>query len=169
MCDGKKREDGVRSFRAAAPSNSPTLPLTRAPLETVYGLGNRKNVTCCAAAARRWGPCSIGSRRYSGGGHGRVSVWLQVLRAPTPATRCDHRSGPSPVDGDAARRAHHGKPAPDSFPARGRTVGVTPDAAAVFGDALSGVVAGRAGNSVVVGYQLNGPRSGRPVASPAPT
>jgi beta-phosphoglucomutase-like phosphatase (HAD superfamily) len=39
-----------------------------------------------------------------------------------------------------------GKPAPDTFLAGARAVGVEPAAAAVYEDALAGVEAGRAGN-----------------------
>jgi beta-phosphoglucomutase-like phosphatase (HAD superfamily) len=39
-----------------------------------------------------------------------------------------------------------GKPAPDTFLAGARKVGVSPAQAAVFEDALAGVEAGRAGN-----------------------
>ena len=42
-------------------------------------------------------------------------------------------------------RGLHGKPAPDSFLEGARLLGVTPDQAAVFEDALAGVESGRAG------------------------
>jgi HAD superfamily hydrolase (TIGR01509 family) len=50
------------------------------------------------------------------------------------------------VDGIVAERAHlKGKPAPDTFLAGARALGVEPAQAAVFEDALAGVEAGRAG------------------------
>jgi HAD superfamily hydrolase (TIGR01509 family) len=57
------------------------------------------------------------------------------------------------VDGVTAREEHlKGKPAPDTFLAAAKKLGVEPSAAAVFEDALAGVAAGRAGKfGVVVG------------------
>jgi len=50
------------------------------------------------------------------------------------------------IDGIVADRERlHGKPAPDTFLAAARKLGVEPAAAAVFEDALAGVAAGRAG------------------------
>jgi beta-phosphoglucomutase-like phosphatase (HAD superfamily) len=50
------------------------------------------------------------------------------------------------IDGVVAERDRlSGKPAPDTFLAGARAVGVRPDEAAVFEDALAGVEAGRAG------------------------
>jgi beta-phosphoglucomutase-like phosphatase (HAD superfamily) len=50
------------------------------------------------------------------------------------------------VDGVvAADRQLRGKPAPDTFLAAARELGVDPAGAAVFEDALAGVAAGRAG------------------------
>jgi beta-phosphoglucomutase-like phosphatase (HAD superfamily) len=62
------------------------------------------------------------------------------------------------VDGVvAARDGLAGKPAPDTFLAAARTLGVAPDEAAVFEDALSGVAAGRAGRfGLVVGVDRVG-------------
>nr|WP_293767170.1 HAD family phosphatase [Sporichthya sp.] len=55
------------------------------------------------------------------------------------------------VDGVIARdRDLKGKPAPDTFLAGADEVGVAPEAAAVFEDALSGVEAGRAGGFATV-------------------
>jgi HAD superfamily hydrolase (TIGR01509 family) len=50
------------------------------------------------------------------------------------------------IDGVVAERDHlDGKPAPDTFLAGARALGVEPAQAAVFEDALAGVEAGRAG------------------------
>ena len=52
------------------------------------------------------------------------------------------------IDGVVAEREHlKGKPAPDTFLAGARALGVEPAQAAVFEDALAGVEAGRAGTS----------------------
>jgi HAD superfamily hydrolase (TIGR01509 family) len=62
------------------------------------------------------------------------------------------------IDGVVADREHlKGKPAPDTFLAGVRAVGVEPHAAAVFEDALAGVAAGHAGRfGVVVGVNRTG-------------
>ena len=62
------------------------------------------------------------------------------------------------VDGIVAKREHlKGKPAPDSFLAGARALGVAPSQAAVFEDALAGVAAGRAGGfACVVGVDRVG-------------
>jgi HAD superfamily hydrolase (TIGR01509 family) len=55
------------------------------------------------------------------------------------------------IDGVVAEREGlKGKPAPDTFLAGARSLGVTPGRAAVFEDALAGVAAGRAGRFVCV-------------------
>jgi beta-phosphoglucomutase-like phosphatase (HAD superfamily) len=62
------------------------------------------------------------------------------------------------VDGEVAQRENlRGKPAPDTFLAGARLLGVEPAAAAVFEDALAGVAAGRAGHfGYVVGVDRVG-------------
>lgn len=62
------------------------------------------------------------------------------------------------VDGVVAEEQHlAGKPAPDTFLAAAREIGVDPSEAAVFEDALAGVDAGRAGHfGLVVGVDRVG-------------
>jgi beta-phosphoglucomutase-like phosphatase (HAD superfamily) len=62
------------------------------------------------------------------------------------------------IDGIVAReQGLRGKPAPDTFLAAARALGVAPDEAAVFEDALPGVEAGRAGSfGFVVGVDRAG-------------
>ncbi|HWG75119.1 MAG TPA: beta-phosphoglucomutase family hydrolase [Acidimicrobiales bacterium] len=63
------------------------------------------------------------------------------------------------VDGVVAEREHlEGKPAPDTFLAGARLLGVDASAAAVFEDALAGVAAGRAGR---FGYVVGVDRAGQ--------
>jgi HAD superfamily hydrolase (TIGR01509 family) len=63
------------------------------------------------------------------------------------------------IDGVVAVREHlKGKPAPDTFLAGARALGVAPAAAAVFEDALAGVQAGRAGT---FGYVIGVDRVGQ--------
>jgi len=66
------------------------------------------------------------------------------------------------VDGVTAGREHlRGKPAPDTYLAAARELGVEPAASAVFEDALSGVEAGRAGG---FGFVVGIDRAGEPEA-----
>jgi len=62
------------------------------------------------------------------------------------------------VDGRVTEREGlKGKPAPDTFLAGARAVGVEPPAAAVFEDALAGVAAGHAGGfGIVIGVDRVG-------------
>jgi beta-phosphoglucomutase-like phosphatase (HAD superfamily) len=66
------------------------------------------------------------------------------------------------MDGVVAReQGLSGKPAPDTFLAAARALGVAPDQAAVFEDALAGVEAGRAGR---FGFVVGVDRAGRAAA-----
>lgn len=62
------------------------------------------------------------------------------------------------IDGQVAKREHlRGKPAPDTFLAGARALGLEPLEAVVFEDALAGVEAGRAGGfRFVVGIDRAG-------------
>ncbi len=62
------------------------------------------------------------------------------------------------IDGMVAEREHlRGNPAPDTFLAGARALGLEPPTAAVFEDALAGVAAGRAGGfGFVVGVDRVG-------------
>ena len=161
--DGKKREDGVRSFLSSRgidlPDGSPDDP---DDAETVYGLGNRKNDMFQKVLERDGVEVFDGSRRYleavSSAGLGIAVVSAsantpEVLKI-TGLDRFIQRR----VDGNTLREEHiPGKPAPDSFLRGAQLLDVAPDAAAVFEDALSGVAAGRAGNfGYVVGVDRVG-------------
>jgi HAD superfamily hydrolase (TIGR01509 family) len=66
------------------------------------------------------------------------------------------------IDGIVAQREHlRGKPAPDTFLAGARALGLQPGAAVVFEDALAGVAAGRAGQ---FGYVVGVDRLGQAAA-----
>jgi HAD superfamily hydrolase (TIGR01509 family) len=62
------------------------------------------------------------------------------------------------IDAEVAEREHlRGKPAPDTYLAGARALGLDPGAAAVFEDALAGVASGRAGGfGFVVGVDRVG-------------
>lgn len=161
--DGKKREDGVRSFLSSRgielPDGGPDDP---DDAETIYGLGNRKNDMFQKVLHDDGVKVFEGSRRYleavSGAGLGIAVVsssanTREVLEV-TGLDRFVHKR----VDGVTLRDEHiAGKPAPDSFLRGAELLDVGADAAAVFEDALSGVQAGRAGNfGYVVGVDRVG-------------
>jgi beta-phosphoglucomutase family hydrolase len=152
--DGKPREAGVRDFLA---SRGITVSD-----ETVQELGDRKNSDLLRRIEQDGVRVYEGSRRYlqaaQAAGLRRAVVsssanTRQVLEVTGLARFVEER-----VDGVTLREQHlAGKPAPDSFLAGARALGVDPGRAAVFEDALSGVAAGRAGGfGAVVGVDRVG-------------
>ncbi|CPR13549.1 hydrolase [Mycobacterium bohemicum DSM 44277] len=161
--DGKKREDGVRSFLSSRgidlPDGNPDDP---GDAETIYGLGNRKNDMFQKVLRDDGVKVFEGSRRYleavSEAGLGIAVVSSSAnTRDVLEITGLD-RYIQQRVDGVTLRDEHiAGKPAPDSYLRGAQLLGVGADAAAVFEDALSGVQAGRAGNfGFVVGVDRVG-------------
>ena len=161
--DGKKREDGVRSFVSSRgvelPDGGPDDP---DDAETIYGLGNRKNDMFQQVLHADGVKVFDGSRRYleavSAAGLGIAVVSSSAnTRDILEITGLD-RFVQKRVDGITLRDEHiAGKPAPDSYLRGAQLLNVGPDAAAVFEDALSGVQAGRAGNfGYVVGVDRVG-------------
>ncbi|ORV99972.1 beta-phosphoglucomutase family hydrolase [Mycobacterium kyorinense] len=161
--DGKKREDGVRSFLASRgielPDGDPDDP---PDAETVHGLGNRKNEAFQQTLHNDGVQVFDGSRRYleavAGAGLATAVVSSSAnTRDVLEITGLDRFIGQR-VDGVTLREEHiAGKPAPDSFLRAAELLEVEPGAAAVFEDALSGVKAGRAGNfGFVVGVDRVG-------------
>ncbi|BBY43897.1 beta-phosphoglucomutase family hydrolase [Mycolicibacterium celeriflavum] len=161
--DGKKREDGVRSFLFSrdieVPDGNPDDGPER---ETVFGLGNRKNEMFQHVLQTDGVEVFEGSRRYleaaanAGLGIAVVSSSAntrEVLELTGLAQYVRHR-----VDGVVLREENiAGKPAPDSFLRAAELLGVEPAHGAVFEDALSGVAAGRAGHfGLVVGVDRVG-------------
>ncbi|ORB91091.1 hypothetical protein B1T48_19360 [Mycobacterium persicum] len=161
--DGKKREDGVRSFLDSRgiqlPDGNPDDP---GEAETVYGLGNRKNNMFQQVLRDEGVEVFDGSRRYleavAAAGLGIAVVSSSAnTRDVLEITGLD-RFVQQRVDGVRLREEHiAGKPAPDSFLRGAQLLDADPDTAAVFEDALSGVQAGRAGNfGFVVGVDRVG-------------
>jgi beta-phosphoglucomutase family hydrolase len=161
--DGKKREDGVRSFLASRgielPEGSPDDP---PDAETVHGLGNRKNEAFQKTLHDDGVEVFTGSQRYlEAVADARLAVAVVSSSANTrdvlKITGLD-RFVQQVVDGVTLQEENlAGKPAPDSFLRAAELLGVEPSAAAVFEDALSGVAAGRAGNfGFVVGVDRIG-------------
>lgn len=162
--DGKPRVDGTRSFLAARSIEVPDGRADDPPgTETVYGLGNRKNQILLAKIRSDGVEAYEGSVRYvravRDAGLRRAVVsssanCRDVLAAAHMEDLFEVR-----IDGIVAGRDHlRGKPAPDSFLAGARALGLEPAEAAVFEDALAGVEAGRAGN---FGYVIGVDRVGQ--------
>jgi beta-phosphoglucomutase family hydrolase len=161
--DGKPRLDGVRSFLQARaidlPEGSPDDP---PGTDTVHGLAARKNDLVNEVLEHDGVQAYEGSVRYvraarDAGLRGAVvssSANTQaVLRAAGIEDLFEAR-----IDGNVAEREGlKGKPAPDTFLAGAKALGVAPQQAAVFEDALAGVEAGRAGGfGCVVGVDRGG-------------
>jgi beta-phosphoglucomutase family hydrolase len=161
--DGKPRLDGVRDFLA---SRGITLPEGSAGdpgnAATVNGLGTRKNELLLRELDEHGVEVYEGSRRYlqaaKAAGLATAVVTAsangaQVVAAAGFGDLLDAR-----IDGLVAQREGlRGKPAPDTFLAGARALGVEPAEAVVFEDAVAGVAAGRAGDfGFVVGVDRVG-------------
>jgi beta-phosphoglucomutase family hydrolase len=149
--DGKHRNDGVRSFLASRGIQLEEGTHDDPPeLDTVAGLGNRKNKLVLTMFHDRGVEPYEGSVRYvnavlaAGLRCAVVSAsenCAEFLAAAGIADLFELR-----VDGVVAEREHlRGKPAPDTYLAAAERLGVQPSEAAVFEDALAGVGAGHAG------------------------
>ena len=161
--DGKPRYDGVRSFLASRGIRLPEGSLNDpADEETVCGIGNRKNELVLKLIKDDGVEAYDGSVRFvkaaRDAGLRRAVVsssanCKDVLEAAGIADLFEER-----IDGNVANEQHlKGKPAPDTFLAGARALGVEPAQAVVFEDALAGVEAGRAGRfGFVVGVDRVG-------------
>lgn len=161
--DGRPRADGVRTFLASRqitlPEGEPDDPPSA---DTVNGVGNRKNVVLLARIHADGVLPYQGSVDYLHAAQ-RARLRRAVVSASANAGDVVAAAGLEPliearVDGVLARvRGLRGKPHPDTFLAGADLLGVPPDQAAVFEDALAGVAAGRAGNfGFVVGVDRVG-------------
>lgn len=161
--DGKPRLDGTRSFLQSRgiqlPEGSPDDP---AGAPTIYGIGTRKNEMLLQKLAQDGVDVYDGSVRYIKAARAagiRTAIvsssanTVQVLQAGKLTDLFDIR-----VDAQvAADQKLAGKPAPDTYLAAARALGVTPAQGAVFEDALAGVEAGKAGGfGFVVGVDRTG-------------
>jgi beta-phosphoglucomutase family hydrolase len=161
--DGKPRYDGVRSFLASRgielPEGSADDPVEA---ETVHGLGNRKNEIVLRLIHQSGVEPYEGSIRYVEAAR-RAGLRRAVVSSSTNCRDVLKAAGildlfEQIVDGHVAEREHlNGKPAPDTFLAGARALGVAPDQGVVFEDALAGVEAGRRGSfGFVVGVDRVG-------------
>jgi beta-phosphoglucomutase family hydrolase len=161
--DGKPRYDGVASFLESRgidlPQGTPDDPPGS---ETVDGLGNRKNEIVLKLIHDDGVRPYEGSVRYVKAARG-AGLRRVVVSSSTNCRDVLLAAGildlfEEIVDGHVTEREGlKGKPAPDTFLAGARTVGVEPPAAAVFEDALAGVQAGHAGGfGIVIGVDRVG-------------
>jgi beta-phosphoglucomutase family hydrolase len=161
--DGKPRYEGVRSFLVSRGIELPRGTRDDPPAaETIDGLGNRKNELLLHLIHERGVAAYDGSVRYvelarDGG------LRCAVVSSSTNCRDLLAAAGIGDlfeqiIDGKVAEREHlAGKPAPDTFLAAARALGVGPERSAVFEDALAGVAAGRRGGfAFVVGIDRLG-------------
>ncbi|MFF7966659.1 HAD family hydrolase [Streptomyces sp. NPDC007903] len=161
--DGRPRADGVRSFLKSRgielPEGGPDDPPDAG---TVQGLGNRKNELLLEKIRTDGVEAYEGTLRYlaavraAGLATAIVSSSANcrdVLRSIDAEDLFDVR-----IDGVVAAERHlPGKPKPDTFLAAAKDLGVPPERAAVYEDALAGMDAGRAGGfGYVVGLDRTG-------------
>ncbi|RMB84780.1 HAD family phosphatase [Streptomyces shenzhenensis] len=162
--DGRPRADGVRAFLASRGIDLPEGDDDSPPeLDTVHGLGNRKNALLLEKIRTEGVEAYPGSVRY-----------VEAVRAAGLSTAVVSSSANAHdvltsaglqalfdvrIDGVvAAERRLPGKPHPDTFLAAAHDLGVEPGAAAVFEDALAGMDAGRSGH---FGYVVGVNRAGQ--------
>lgn len=150
--DGKPRSDGVRDFLRSRSISLPEGEPDNSPgAETVSGLGTRKNELLLATIDEEGVSPYPGSLRYLDAVQA-AGLEIAVVTSSANGEAVLDSAGLSRyvkvrIDGKViADRGLSGKPAPDSFLAAAEDLGIAPDAAAVFEDALSGVEAGRAGH-----------------------
>jgi beta-phosphoglucomutase family hydrolase len=161
--DGKTRSDGVRSFLESRgivlPEGAPDDPTGA---ETVRGLGNRKNALVLELI-RRQGVEPYEDAEQFVRAVRAAGLSTAVVSSSANCREVVHAAGLDDlfdvrVDAlVAAEQGLAGKPAPDTYLAAARMLGVGPASAAVFEDALAGVEAGRAGGfALVVGVDRVG-------------
>lgn len=161
--DGKKREDGVRSFLASRDIALPEGDPDDEPgAETVNGLGNRKNTVFLEVLHSEGVEVFEGSRKYLEAVH---AAGLKVAVVSSSANTRQvlkvtglYRFVGQLVDAITMRDENiPGKPAPDSYLRGAELLGIPASAAAVFEDAIAGVQAGHAGHfGVVIGVDRVG-------------
>ncbi|MEA2200485.1 MAG: hypothetical protein QOI89_1081 [Solirubrobacteraceae bacterium] len=134
----------------------------KAGADTIHGLGNLKNEIVLKLIREHGVEPYEGSVRYVEAARA-AGLRRAVVSSSTNCRDVLAAAGIQDlfeqiVDGVVAEREHlHGKPAPDTFLAGARALGVEPAQAAVFEDALAGVEAGRAGHfGYVVGVDRVG-------------
>ncbi len=155
--DGKPREDGIRDFLASRhidASDDTVATLSERKNELVLKLIHDEGVEAYAGSVSY-----LKAARDAGLRRAVVSSshnCEDVLRVTGLTEYLEVRVDGHVIDALGLR----GKPAPDSFLEGARRLGVRPDQAAVFEDALAGVESGRAGKfGYVVGVDRVGHRA----------
>ena len=149
--DGRPRADGVREFLASRGITLPEGdPDDGGDAATVTGLGNRKNELVLWLIDERGVNPYPGSVRYLQAAKNAGKKIGVVTSSANGANVLDAAKltpfVQARIDGKVLKRDNlRGKPAPDSFLAGAKALGVAPANAAVFEDALAGVEAGKAG------------------------
>ncbi|HEY2772052.1 MAG TPA: beta-phosphoglucomutase family hydrolase [Solirubrobacteraceae bacterium] len=161
--DGLPRYDGVKSFLHSRgielPQGTPDDPPGE---DTIDAIGNRKNELVLKLIHDDGVEAYDGSVRYVKAARD-AGLRRAVVSSSTNCRDVLKVAGivdlfEEIVDGHVADREHlKGKPAPDTFLAGAKALGVEPRQAVVFEDALAGVAAGRAGKfGFVVGVDRVG-------------
>lgn len=152
--DGLPRSDGVRSFLTARG--------IEACDDRIERLGDAKNELVGELMRREGVAAYEGSCRFARAARD-AGLRLAVVSASANCADVLAAAGIADlfelrVDGEYARvHGLRGKPVPDTFLAAAAMLGVSPQEAAVFEDALAGVAAGRAGGfGLVVGVDRTG-------------
>jgi beta-phosphoglucomutase family hydrolase len=161
--DGKPREEGTESFLASRGIHLPAGSADDPPgTPTIDGLGNAKNEILRRKLHTDGVRAYPGSVRYvraaRDAGLRRAVVSASANTADVLAAAGIGDLFEARIDGVVVAREHlRGKPSPDSYLAGARALGLAPEEAAVFEDALAGVAAGRAGQfGFVVGVDRVG-------------
>lgn len=149
--DGKPRADGVRSFLESRSIHLDEGGSEGPPgAETIAGLGDRKNALVLKLIDEQGVEPYAGSVRYL---EAATEAGLK-LAVVSSSANCRAVLAAAGIEGMfaeivdarvAEEQGLAGKPAPDTYLAGARAVGVEPAEAAVYEDALAGVEAGRAG------------------------
>jgi beta-phosphoglucomutase family hydrolase len=161
--DGKPRFDGVRDFLSSRgielPEGSRGDP---AELETVCGLGNRKNDLVNEVIADKGvepyeGSVKLINQLRRDGFKIAIVTSSQNCTAVLKAAKLD-AFFEARVDGDVMHEQHlAGKPAPDTFMAAAKLLGTEPARSVVIEDAIAGVEAGSRGKfGLVIGVARKG-------------
>ena len=161
--DGKPRLDGTRSFLESRgitvpegkPDDEPGTP-------TLYGISNLKQNLVLAKLESDGVEVYEGSVRYLNAVRA-AGLKTAIVSSSANTQQVLHAAGLEDafevrIDAQAAETQNlRGKPAPDTYLAAARALGISADHAAVFEDALAGVEAGRAGSfGYVVGVDRVG-------------
>jgi len=161
--DGKPRADGTRSFLQSRGIELPEGSPDDEPGKlTIAGLGNLKNQIVLRRIQQDGVKPYPGSVQYlravTAAGLRKAVVTSSANCASVLASAGLTGMFDTIVDGVVAAQQHlAGKPAPDTYLAAARALGVPADAAVVYEDALAGVASGRAGHfGYVVGVDRVG-------------